>query len=95
MPAAAAYGDGLVPLLKKKRSGLRALGIPDVVEERMIIVEALRHYSITVAEFDKANKAAHLGDSSSFKEHWLRGRQADYVADALFETFGLTICAAD
>src|SRR5205085_11184728 len=80
MPAVARYGDGLVPALQKKQAGLRALGIPDVSEERKLITEALRHFEATVAAFEQARAAAHRTDSAAFRHHWLVGRQHDFVA---------------
>lgn len=95
MPAAAKYGDGLLPLLLKKEAELKKLGLPDTLYDIEVLKEALRHYSITVAAFVKANKAAHEGNSAQFKQHWLEGRRSDFVADALFDTYGLRLCASD
>jgi len=95
MPAAAKYGDGLLPLLRKKRDDLRALGLPDAGMEIMVLTEALRHFEETVKAFEEANYAAHNGDSEAFKAAWARGRQHDFVADTLFTEFDLPLCAAD
>src|SRR6478672_1768071 len=67
MPAAAKFGDKLIPLLIKKRESLRKLGIPDAGEETLVIKEAIRHYEATIEEFIKANDAAHQGVSAKFK----------------------------
>lgn len=95
MPAAAKFGDKLLPLLIKKREGLRKLGIPDAGEELLVIKEAIRHFEATIEEFIKANEAAHQGSSARFKKYWLRGRQHDEVADTLFVAFDVPLCAAD
>src|SRR5947208_226186 len=78
MPAAAAYGDGLLPLLERKLVGLKQLGIPvcdPLSGEEGTIREALRHYEETVEAFRLANDAAHRGDASAFVRNWIRGRQ--------------------
>lgn len=98
MPAAAKYGDGLVPLLQKKGNDLRALGLPAgdaLTGELGIIKAALHHYDETVKAFEKANAAAHAGNVKAFVEHWINGREHDAVADALFQAFDLPICASD
>lgn len=95
MPAAAKFGDQLIPTLIKKREELKKLGIPDAGEETLVIEEALRHFDETIEEFIKANKAAHNGNSANFRKYWLRGRQHDEVADTLFMAFDLPQCAAD
>jgi len=95
MPAAAKFGDKLIPLLIKKREGLRKLGFPDAGEDTLVIKEAIRHFEATIDAFIKANDAAHQGVSAKFRKYWLEGRQHDQVADTLFEAFDLPLCAAD
>jgi len=87
MPATAKYGDKLLPLLIKKREGLRKLGIPDSGQETLVIKEAIRHFEATIEAFIKANEAAHKGNSVDFRKYWIRGRRHDQVADSLFEAF--------
>lgn len=95
MPATAKYGDKLLPILIKKREGLRELGIPNAGEETLVIKEAIRHFEATIEAFIKANEAAHKGNSAEFRKYWLRGRRHDEVADTLFEAFDIPLCAAD
>jgi len=77
---------------------LHALGIPDgdpFTGELGLIKAAFHYMAESVKEFAKANDAAHKGDAPAFTDHWILARELDTTADALFEAYGLPICAAD
>src|SRR5215471_14629228 len=92
MPAAAKYGDGLVPILQRKREQLLQLGLPDDPIKGFVAQVAVHHFSETVAEFERSNAAAHAGDAAAFSRHWVAGRAHDQVADPLFSTLECDIC---